>query len=121
MSSIVDFNNNKSSLTDGKYHLLLVYLVHDGGHYYGGGFYEPSLKMTGAFGGDSIKEMVDDAYELLEDGMKDEKNIPFDIKNIKDSVVFDLVECRNVNEMETALEYQDQGISYEKLKQIISE
>ncbi|CAF3607008.1 unnamed protein product [Rotaria sp. Silwood1] len=116
-----NFGINKTLSTDGKYHLILVYRADDYGEgiYYGGGYYEPSMEMTGAVGGKSIKEIIDEAYESLEEAMKSEKNIPYDINNIRNLIKFDLVECYNEKEMEKALECQEQQMSCEEIDKII--
>jgi hypothetical protein len=118
MSSIIDSDINTALLTDGKYHIILIYLVHDDG-YYGGGYYEPSSNSMGAIGGESRDKMVEDAYESLEESMEDEDYIPFDIKNIKESVVFDLVECHNVEEMDMALKLQNNKKTYEEINKTV--
>jgi hypothetical protein len=82
MSSIFDFNINKISSTDGKWHFVLIYLVQEDGLYQGS-YYEPSSHSLGGVSGKSCDEMVDDAYESLEECIEDEINIPFDIKKNK--------------------------------------
>ncbi len=118
MSSIVDFNINKTSSADDKWHLVLIYLVHEDGLYQGS-YYEPSSHSLGGVSGKSCDEMVDDAYESLEEFIEDEINIPFDIKTIKESVQFDLVECHNVDEMDEAYTLRRNGITGEEINKTI--
>jgi len=63
--------------------------------------------------------MREQAYELLEDCMEDEPDILFDIKNSKESVVFDYVECHNTKELDKALELRIDGKSVEEPKKAI--
>jgi len=118
MSSIVDFNINKISSIDDKWHLVLIYLVHEG-DLYQGTYYEPSSYSLGGVSGKSLDEMVDDAYESLEECIEDKINIPFDIKKIKESVQFDLVECYNVDEMDKAYKLRRNGITGEEINKTI--
>ncbi|CAF3401968.1 unnamed protein product [Rotaria sp. Silwood1] len=82
MSSILCSNINTASSKDRKYHIILIYLVHDD-WYYGGGYYESFSKLMGAVGGETQQKMLDDVYESLEESMEDKDCIPFDMKNIK--------------------------------------
>jgi hypothetical protein len=74
----------------GKYHIPLIYLREDDGGC-GGAYHETSLSMTGGTGGNTFNEMLEQAYESLKEAMEGEKRIPFDVNNIKESVVFDCV------------------------------
>ncbi|CAF1349956.1 unnamed protein product [Rotaria sp. Silwood1] len=83
MSSIIDSNMNTTSSTDGKYHkyhIVLIYLVHENG-YCGGDYHEPSSALMGTIGGELRENMLDEAYESLEECMEDKDYIPFDIQN----------------------------------------
>ncbi|UJR29516.1 hypothetical protein I4U23_010733 [Adineta vaga] len=91
----------KISSIDDKYHIILIYLVEDDGSY-GDGYYEPIVDLMGGVAGDSIDELVNEAYKLLELATKAIDNMPFDINNVKNSVHFDLVECHDKHEMDTA-------------------
>ena len=51
--------------------------------------------------------------------MEDEINIPFDIKKIKESVQFDLVECHNLDEMDAAFALRNNGITGEEINKTI--
>jgi predicted RNase H-like HicB family nuclease len=90
MSSNTHSDIDKTLLTKDKdkYHILLIYLLDDHGNY-GGAYHEMSLSMTGGVGGKSFNETLEQAYESLEEVMEGENQIPFDINNIKESVVFD--------------------------------
>jgi hypothetical protein len=66
---MVDSNMNEIWPTDGKHRITLIYLVEDDG-FYGGGYYEPSVDLMGGVGGDSIAEMVNEAYASLERATK---------------------------------------------------
>ena len=87
---------NTMSLKDDKYHILLIYLLHEDG-YYDGGYDAKLLNLRGADGGESYEEMVDQVYESLKDCIEGESDIPFDIENTKESIVFDTVECSAID------------------------
>jgi len=105
-------------LNDDKYRIILIYLVEDGGSY-GGGYYEPFTDLMGAVGVDSIDVMVNEAYESLKQAMEIMDEVPFDINNIKESVVFDLVECQTENEMDTAHTLLNKQGSFEEIKAVV--
>ncbi|CAF1307114.1 unnamed protein product [Rotaria sp. Silwood1] len=91
MSSNGNSDMNKILVTkdkdedDGKYLILLVYLLEENGCC-GGGYHEKSLSIHGGVSGQSFNEMLEQAYESLEVAMKEEDRIPFDINDIKKSV-----------------------------------
>lgn len=118
MSSVVDYDINQTTSTNAKYHIMLIYSVDDDG-YYEGGFYEPSTHGMGAVGGESLDKMLDEAYEALEESIQDEGHIPFDIKNIKKSVVFDLVECHTEDETLKALSLRRKVKNFEEINKAI--
>ncbi len=116
MSSTTDVKSESILSTDGKYHLILIYLFDDDGSY-GGGYYAKHFKFSGCVQGESVAEMKDQAYDFLEEHLEDEKDLPFDIKNIKESVVFDLVECLTPEEQLAAFDLRKHGATYEKIKE----
>lgn len=118
MTLMIDSNINKT--TDGKYHIVLIYRVHDDGSY-GGGYYEPSVDLMGGIGGDSINKMVNEAYESLEQATEVVGDVPFDIYHIKDSIAFDLVECYTEDEMDTAHTLLYKGTSFEMINNAVLE
>jgi hypothetical protein len=118
MSSTADLNSETIFSADGKYHLTLVYLVHDDGSC-GGGYVAKYFKWRAAVGGESIDKMIDEAYDIFEGYMEDEDQVPFRIKNIKESVVFDLVECLNEEEQLTALDMRTIGTSYQEINKAV--
>ncbi|CAF1095318.1 unnamed protein product [Adineta ricciae] len=121
VTSIMDDNINTSSVKDKKYHIILIYLVHEeDNNYCGGGYRDVPTKLVGAVGGDTINDMVDEAYESLEENVRTEINVPFNTENIKESVAFDLVECYNEEEMNVAFEYRRQGRSCEDINMFIA-
>ncbi|CAF4223815.1 unnamed protein product, partial [Rotaria magnacalcarata] len=108
-----------NSSADGKYHRILIHLI-DINSSYAGGFYEPSTKMVNACSGSSVNEIVNQADGALEETMKHWHCAPFDLKKIKESVVFDYVACRTENEMITALQHVKKGTNYEDIIKSIS-
>ena len=120
MLSTVDCNANTTLSKDDKYHILLIYLIEDNGRY-GGAYYELFSHLTGGVIGESRETIVDNAYESLEECMADQDPIPFSIKNIKESVVFDIVECLNDEEFDRALDLQSEGRSCEEIHQAVSQ
>ncbi len=118
MSSTADLNFETIFSKDGKYHIMLIYLVKDDG-YYGGGYYADYFKLMGAVGGESFDKMIDEAYESLEMSIEDEDYLPFDIKKIKEFVVFDPVECHNEKELYEAFDLRKKGTSYEEINKAI--
>jgi hypothetical protein len=118
MSSTADLNSETIFSADGKYHLTLVYLVHDDGSC-GGGYVAEYFKWGAGVGGESIDKMIDEAYDIFEGYMEDEDQVPFRIKNIKESVVFDLVECLNEEEQLTALDMRTIGTSYQEINKAV--
>lgn len=120
MSSMVDSNMNEIWPTDGKHRITLIYLVEDDG-FYGGGYYEPSVDLMGGVGGDSIAEMVNEAYASLERATKAVGTVPFDINDIKKSVKFDLVECRDEYQMDEAHKLLYEGKSFELINKAVFE
>jgi hypothetical protein len=105
-------------LTENKYRILLIYLI-EGNGLYGGGYTDKALKITGGSTGESVDEMVEKAYESLKDGLTGENNIPFDINNIKESVVFDLIECHTEDEMEKAFDLERKGMDGKEINEVI--
>ncbi|UJR30090.1 hypothetical protein I4U23_017631 [Adineta vaga] len=120
MESTVNNNLNTSLSKDNRYRIIFVFLVHnDEDNYCGGMFYDPSSKLMGAAGGDTLDDMINEAYESLEENVKTETFVPFDTENIKNSVVFDLVECHSIEELEIARKHQYRQTSYEDIKKIV--
>jgi hypothetical protein len=120
MSSTADRNIEKILSADGKYHIILIYLVHDDG-YCGGAYFTEYFKFVAGVGGESVDKMIDQAYKMLKGHMKDEDFNPLDIKNIKEWVQFDLVECHNDEEQVAALDLQNKGKSYEEINKAVSQ
>jgi hypothetical protein len=120
MPSITDVKPESILSSDGKYHLILIYLFDDDG-IYGVGYYAKHFKFIGGVEGESLAEMKDQAYDFLEEHLEDEKDLPFDIKNIKESVVFDLVECLTPEEQLAALDLRRNGATYEEIKEGVQE
>jgi hypothetical protein len=119
MSSIIDSKINETLLTVEKHRLILIYLVQDDGSY-GGGYYEPCVDLMGAVGGESINEMIEDAYGSLKDAAEVITDpMPFDVNNIKESVVFDRVECHSEYEMDIALTHHKKGTHFEEINKIL--
>ncbi|CAM2728091.1 unnamed protein product [Rotaria socialis] len=112
-------NVDGNSSADGKYHLILISVIDTNG-LCAGGFYEPFTKTINACSGSSANEIVNQAYGALEETMKHWHCAPFDLKKIKESVVFDYVACRTENEMITALQHVKKGTNYEDIVKNIS-
>ncbi len=92
MSSNGHSDITANSSTENKYHIILTYLIDEDGNY-GGGFHERSLSVTGGGSGKSFADMLKDACASLKAGVEGEHQIPFDVNNIKETVVFDCLEC----------------------------
>jgi hypothetical protein len=120
MSSTADRNIEKILSADGKYHLILIYIVEDNGSY-GGGYNAVYFHLSAFVVGESVDKMIDQAYEMLEERMEDEDFNLLDIKNIKEWVQFDLVECHNDEEQLAALDLQNKGKSYEEINKAVSQ
>ena len=118
MSSTTDLKSDSIWSADGKYHLVFIYLVHDDG-YCGGGYDAEHFKLFAAVGGETIEKMIDEAYDHLEEHLEDEKDLPFDIKNLKESVVFDLVQCLNAEEQWAALRLKRNGATSEDINNAV--
>ncbi|UJR24106.1 hypothetical protein I4U23_027073 [Adineta vaga] len=84
-----------------------------------GGYHDLLLKIGGDAEGSSFEEMCDEAYESLQEAVDGEQNIPFDVNNIKDSVVFDCLECENINEMDMIFDSAHEGKTFNDLKKIL--
>ncbi|CAF3856583.1 unnamed protein product [Rotaria sp. Silwood1] len=126
MSSNGNSDMNKILVTkdkdedDGKYLILLVYLLEENGCC-GGGYHEKSLSIHGGVSGQSFNEMLEQAYESLEVAMKEEDRIPFDINDIKKSVKFDCVKCSTTDEMDMVYKLNKQGKTFKEIKEQIKQ
>jgi predicted RNase H-like HicB family nuclease len=108
MSSIVNLDNNNTLPQNDKYRLWLIYMREEDGSY-GGAFRDFSLVYTGGVSGKTFQEMYDQAYEVLEEAMVGETYIPFDVNNMKESVIFDCVECKSLDEMDLVFDLASSG------------
>ncbi len=118
MSTIVKVNNNL--LTKKKHHVFLIYAGDKDGSC-AGGYHDLLLKIGGGCEGNSFEEMCDEAYESLQEAVDGEKNIPFDIEHIKESVVFDCLECQTIDQMDMVFDLIHKGKNFDELKKIINE
>jgi len=60
--------------------------------------------------------MLEDAYASLKVGVEGEHQIPFDVNNIKETVVFDCLECYTVNQMDKIFQLEADGKSFTEIK-----
>ena len=120
MSSTVDLNMNTTLSSDGKRHIIMIYLIDEEG-WYGGGYYEPFWSLMGGVKGRSRETIIDNAYESLEEFIEDEDYVPFDRTNIKESVVFDVIECHTIEEMDRAMALRRTGTNYEEINKAVLE
>lgn len=104
--------------SDGKHHVLMIYLIDEDG-VYGGGYYESFWSMMGGVQGKSREETIECGYESLESFIADESAAPFDRKNIKGSVVFDIVECYTMEELDEANKLHYQGANYHDISKAV--
>ena len=69
----------------------------------------------------SPETIIDNAYESLEEFIEDEDYVPFDRTNIKESVMFDVVQCYTMEELDRAIDLQHEGTNYEDIKKAVSQ
>ena len=74
----------------------------------------------GGVQGTSREMMIEKAYESLEEYIEDEDSVPFDRKNIQESVVFDVVEYCTMEELDRAIDLQYERKSYEEIKAAVA-
>jgi hypothetical protein len=118
MSSIIHSDVDKNLLTKDKYHILFICHIDEDG-YCESIYRDKSLEMYGGVGGDSFQKMYDEAYESLKAVANCKDNVPFDINNIKESVVFDLVKCYTTDEFDMALSLKDEKKTYTEINDVI--
>jgi hypothetical protein len=118
MSSIAHIDSNDEPLATTKYPILVIYSREANGTV-AGAYYIHSLRVIGDVSGNTLAEMRARCFESLEDWAIDEDNVPFDVKNLKESVVFDFVECSNDDEDELALDMQYAGKIFEEIVEAI--
>lgn len=119
MSSTTDPDNNKISLNL-KYHIPLIYSIDELGNYYGSYYCKP-VEGTGFFQAKTFEEMYDEAYDSLTTCVYGENNIPFDVDNIKNSVVFDVIKCDTGEEMDMAHDMRRKGKSSSEIIEALKE
>lgn len=98
----------------------MIYLIDEEG-WYGGGYYATLPDLMGAVKGRSRDEIIENGYESLELLIEDINSVPFDRTDIKGSVVFDLIQCHTMEEMDEAMNLQRQGTNYQDIVTAISQ
>ena len=101
------------------YHVLVVYLVEDNGAV-GGGFQIKPMAFSGAVAVRSVSEFRAECYESLASVIDVLGNAPFDTTDLRESVVFDFVECVNVTEYDLAEKMEWAGDKFWKHTQSCS-
>ncbi len=119
MASITNPDINKISSINNKYHILLIYIIDEELGYYSGNYYDKSLKLTGFVEGKTLEEMYNDCYESLTMCMKDEDNVPFNVNDMKNSVVFDEIKCETDEEMDKTCEMKHAGKNFSEIIETI--
>ena len=88
--------------SDDKQHMTMIYLI-DEDESYGGCYYALFWNIASGVMGTSRETIIANAYVSLGECFEDENSVPFDIKTIKESIVFDNVECYTTEELNIAI------------------
>ena len=68
-----------------------------------------------------IEEMHNYCYETLIDYVKTKENVPFNTNNIRESVMFDLFECKTIDEMDEVIDMAYDGKTFNEIEKAIQE
>lgn len=119
MLSLADNPDFQAMLSkNGKYHITLIYLVHDD-QSCGGSYHARFLDLRAGVGGQTIQKMIEQAYDALEADMEGENYMQSDVDNVKHLVVFDLVECLNLQEHVAAYDMRRDGMHYQEMNKAL--
>ncbi|CAF1350446.1 unnamed protein product [Rotaria sordida] len=109
---------NEISSKPNAYHILLIYHIDEDGHY-NGSYYDKFFKYTACVDGETLQTLLDECYVTLIEAIEDINNVPFDINNIKESVIFDCIQCQSDEEIEKAHSMKQNGYTFEKINEEI--
>jgi hypothetical protein len=101
------------------YHIPLIYIIDEGG-YYIGSYYDKFFQITGCFQAKTHEEMYNQCYESLRMCMEDENKVPFNVDDMKNSVVFDEIKCETDEETDIAHDMQDAGQGFAEIFEAIN-
>ncbi|CAF1682304.1 unnamed protein product [Rotaria magnacalcarata] len=92
---------NKISSIANPYHILLICHIDEDGHY-NGSYYDKFFEFTACVDGETLETLLDECYITLIEAIEDINNVPFDISNMKESVIFDCIQCHSDEEIDRA-------------------
>ncbi|CAF1579350.1 unnamed protein product [Adineta steineri] len=120
MSSTNNFDINKFSSKDNKYHLPLIYNIDEEGYYYGS-YHDHSFQLTGFFQARTSEDMLKQAYESFTMCMEGEKKFPYNIDDIENVVVFDIIKCEHEEEEELADNVKHEGKGFNEIIEALNQ
>ncbi|CAF0712386.1 unnamed protein product [Adineta steineri] len=118
MSSTNDPDINEISSKDNKYHVSLMYSIDEDGYYYGS-YRDESFQIAGFFQTKTHEDMLKQCYDSFSMCMEYEKEVPFNVDDIENSVVFDEIKCENSEEKDLAYSLHRTGKGFNEIMEAL--
>ncbi|CAF1260724.1 unnamed protein product [Rotaria sordida] len=111
-------NMNEISSKSSAYRILLIYHIDEDGHY-NGSYYDKFFEYTACVDGETLQTLLNECYVTLIEAIEDPNNVPFDMNSIKESVIFDCIQCQSDEEIEKAHSMKQDGATFENINEEI--
>ncbi|CAF0720481.1 unnamed protein product [Adineta steineri] len=119
MSFLHDRDISKISLKDNKYHIPFICNIDVDGSYYGC-YIDRFFDIRGCVQGETPEQLVKECYESFTMCMEDEEQVPFNVNDIENVVVFDIIKCKTEEEMGLAHDLEKAGKGFNEIMEALN-
>ncbi|CAF0731709.1 unnamed protein product [Adineta steineri] len=114
MSFLNNRDISKISLKDNKYHIPFIYNTDEDGYYYGC-YRDRFFDIRGCVQGETPEELLKQCYESFTLCMEGQKQVPFNVNDLENVVIFDIIECKTEEEEDLASDMEKAGKGFEEI------